>query len=339
MSRLRAGIIGLGVGEQHIAGYREHPEAEVAAICDFDPGRLAEVAARHPELRAAEAPEAILDDPEIDVVSICSYDQFHFEQVQRALANGKHVFCEKPLCMHEEEARGIADSLRANPGLRLSSNLPLRRSPRFVELRETIERGELGRLYYLEGDYDYGRLWKITEGWRGDVDGYSVVLGGAVHVIDLLLWLTGDRVVEVAGAAGNRIASAGTKFASDDLAVAVLQLESGAVAKIGANFGCVHPHFHGIRIYGTDGTFVNGLPDATIWRRDDAEYASTPVSTAYPGMSKGVLLNGFVEAILTGSAPPVDEADVFRALAVCFAIERAKLARVPTPVETFEIGR
>ena len=339
MTRLRAGIIGLGVGEQHIAGYREHPDAEVVAICDFDAGRLDEVAGRHPDLRPEAHAEAILDDPDIDVVSVCSFDQFHAAQVQRALANGKHVFCEKPLCLHERDAHAIAESLRARPDLRLSSNLPLRRSPRFVELRESIESGALGRLYYVEGDYDYGRLWKITEGWRGDVDDYSVVLGGAVHLVDLLLWLTGDRVTEVAGAAGNQIVSAGTKFSSEDLVVALLRFESGAVAKIGANFGCVHPHFHGLKIYGTDGTFINGLPDATVWRRGERDVASEAVTTSYPGVAKGVLLHGFVEAILTGGAAPVSEDEVFGALAVCFAIERAKASGAPAAVGHFDLGR
>ena len=339
MSRLRAGIIGLGVGEQHIAGYREHPDAEVVAICDFDPQRLADVAARHPDLRADADPEAILDDPGIDVVSICSYDQFHFEQVQRALGTGKHVFVEKPLCQTEGQARAIVASLRSNPELRLSSNLPLRRSPRFVELRERLEAGELGQLYYAEGDYDYGRLWKITEGWRGDLEEYSVILGGAVHLVDLLLWLTGERVAEVTGAAGNQIVSAGTKFSADDLVVALLRFESGAVAKIGANFGCVHPHFHGLKLYGTDGTFINGIPEATLWRRDDGDYASEPVDTAYPGVAKGVLLHSFVEAILTGSRPAVTEDEVFEALAVCFAIERAHKGAAPTAVGHFELGR
>jgi predicted dehydrogenase len=339
VSRLRAGIIGLGVGEQHIAGYREHPDADVVAICDFDEQRLAEVAGRNPELRAEPAADALLDDPEIDVVSICSYDQFHFEQAERALASGKHVFVEKPLCQHEGQARAIAGLLRANPALRLSSNLPLRRSPRFVELRERLAAGELGRLYYAEGDYDYGRLWKITEGWRGDVADYSVVLGGAVHLVDLLLWLTGEQVTEVTGTAGNQIASAGSKFSDDDLVVALLRFESGAVAKIGANFGCVHPHFHGLRLYGTDGTFVNGLPDATLWRRGDGDYVSEPVPTAYPGVAKGVLLHSFVDAILNGARPAVTEHEVFEALAVCFAIERARRNGAPTPVGHFEIGR
>ena len=51
--------------------------------------------------------------------------------------------------------------------------------------------GDLGRVYYMEADYNYGRIHKIVDGWRGAIDYYSVFLGGAVHMVDLLLWLTG----------------------------------------------------------------------------------------------------------------------------------------------------
>jgi predicted dehydrogenase len=331
---VHAAIVGLGVGEHHIAGYRAHPAAEVVAICDFDEQRLAEVAARHPELRTAADSRDILDDPDIDAVSICSYDHFHFEQVRDALEAGKHVFVEKPLCLHAHEARELARLIRDRPELRLSSNLPLRLSPRFHALREEIAAGELGRLYYVEGDYDYGRLWKITEGWRGDLEYYSVVLGGAVHMIDLLLWLTGERVTEVVGAAGNRIVSEGTKFAYDDLVVAMLRFESGLVAKVGANFGCVHPHYHALKVFGTDGTFINGLPHGTRWSRGPDGPTATPADAAYPGVAKGDLIHSFVESIVSGRPPAVTTEDVFATIAVCFAIERAKETKAPVPVES-----
>ena len=162
MSKLRAAVIGLGVGEEHIAGYEAHPDCEVVAICDVSTERLAEVGERHPGPRRTDRPDELLRDPEVDVVSVASYDDAHFEQVKTALEHGKHVFVEKPLCLHQAEAEQIHALLREHSDLRLSSNLPLRASPRFVRLRELIESGELGDIYYLECDYDYGRLQKIT---------------------------------------------------------------------------------------------------------------------------------------------------------------------------------
>src|SRR5260370_31647505 len=189
MTRPRAAVIGLGVGEQHIAGYRAHPGVEVVAVCDTDPAKLELAAERYPELRPTATAEDLLTDPEIDVISVASYDDAHFEQVRGALSHGKHVFVEKPLVLHAAEAGELAELLRAHPELRLSTNLPLRLSPRFVRVRELIAAGELGELFHLEGDYDYGRRHKLTEGWRGRIPYYSAMLGGGIHIVDLLTWM------------------------------------------------------------------------------------------------------------------------------------------------------
>lgn len=329
---IRVGIIGLGVGEQHIAGWNRVPGCRVVALCDFDPDKLAAVGSRNPSCRVTPDAAAILDDPGIDAVSIASFDEFHAEQIVRALEAGKHVFAEKPICLTRAEAETIRATLARHPGLRLSSNLVLRRCPRFVKLRGLVRSGALGRLHYMEGDYDYGRLHKLTEGWRGRPGTfYSVVYGGAIHLIDLLLWLSGDRVVEVT-AFGNRICTEGTRFAHRDLVAALLRFESGAVAKVTANFGCVHPHFHAVELFGTEGTFINALGPATLYRKGPAGPVPEAIHEPYPGVEKGALLDSFVAAIRGRGEPDPTEAEVFAALAVAFAIETAAETGASVPV-------
>lgn len=334
MKRVRAGILGLGVGEQHVAGYEAHPLCEVVAICDIDAERLETVGGRHPGPRRTTDPSQVLTAADVDVVSVASYDDAHYQQVRLALEHNKHVFAEKPLCLHEYEAREIASLLRERPQLRLSSNVPLRMSPRFRELKERIARGELGELFHMEGDYDYGRRHKLTDGWRAELPYYSVVLGGAIHMVDLLLWLSGKRVVEVTHATATKIATAGTRFSHPDFVLATARFEDGSTLKVTANLGCVSPHFHGVRVYGTAGTFVNGLPDGALYHpAPSPEGASiTPVRSAYPGIHKGDLLHSFVESILTDEPAAVTAAEVFDALAVCFAIERAMREGSPQQV-------
>jgi len=319
---LKVGIIGLGVGERHIEGYRYHPHCEVMAVCDLDREKLDVVGSRYPELRTTTDAADILIDPEIDVVSIASYDNYHGAQVCLALDNDKHVFVEKPLCLSETEALAIRDRLQRKPHLKLSSNLILRRSPRFRLLKKMIAAGEFGDLYYLEGDYNYGRLEKITAGWRGDVDFYSVVYGGGVHMIDLLLWLTQDEIVEVS-AYGNNISTRGTKFKYPDLAAALLRFKSGVVGKMTANFGCVFPHFHPLAIYGTKMTFINNRREGKLYRSRDPVTPPEEVTAAYPGVHKGEFLQNFIEAIFTDTPPEVTPREIFAAMSVCFAVEKA----------------
>lgn len=319
---LRAGIIGLGVGEAHIAGYHEHPGCRVVALCDFSDEKLSMARRKYPGMLITDNDREILHSPEIDVVSIASYDNYHYEQIMTALGCGKHVFVEKPLCLYESEARDIRQALRERPHLKMSSNLILRKSPRFIDLKRSIQSGRLGEIFHVEGDYNYGRLHKITKGWRGEIDFYSVVYGGGIHMIDLFLWLTDDPIVEVA-AFGNGISSRGSSFRYNDMVVSVLKFASGMTGKVAANFGCVHPHFHALSVYGTRATFINGRGRALLFDSRDPNDEPLAVETEYPGAAKGSLIHSFVDAILNDGSPDVTAEDVFRALSVCLAIEKA----------------
>ncbi len=320
--QLRAGIIGLGVGERHIAGYETDPRCQVVALCDIDADKLRAVGDRHPDCRPVADPSDILTDPSIDVVSIASYDGAHYAQVMTALDAGKHVFVEKPLCLFEQELADIRRALATRPHLRLSSNLILRKSPRFARLRERVRSGELGTPYYGEADYNYGRLNKITDSWRGHVPYYSVVHGGAIHMLDLLLWIFGERPVAVT-AFGNAISTHGTGFRFQDCVTALLKFPSGLTAKVTANFGCVFPHHHNLSIYGTAATFVHDYQGARLYTSRDPAVAPRVIDDAYVGPAKGDMLPSFVKAILDGTEPEVSAADVLDTMAVSLAIEKA----------------
>jgi predicted dehydrogenase len=332
VNKIRAAVIGLGVGEKHAEALAGNPEVDLVAMCDQDAGKLAEVGTRFPAVRQIARDAEILDDPAIDLVCIASYDNFHYAQTMRALEHGKHVFVEKPFVLQEDEARAVYEQLRRHPQLRLSSNLVLRASPRFVDLRRRIDAGELGRLFCLEGDYNYGRLHKITQGWRGKLDFYSAVHGGGVHIADLLMWLARDRIVEVS-AMGNTIASADSGFGNFDMVMSALRFANGAVGKLGVNFGCMFPHFHNLTVYGTQATFVNGLDCARLYTSRDPAAAPAQIATAYPGAHKGALLSSFVDEILGRGRTEVTQEDAFASLAVCFAIEKSVHSGAPVHVD------
>lgn len=326
-----AGVIGLGVGEQHIHGLRRHPACRVAALCDIDPAKLDMARRRYPELRRYDHAEALIDDPEIDLVVVASYDDAHHAQVIRAINAGKHVFVEKPLCTRSEEMNEIVEALGRNPNVRLSSNTILRKSPRFIQLYEEINKGTFGDIYYAEADYNYGRLNKLTSGWRGRIADYSVIVGGGVHMIDLLIWLIGRQVVEVY-ALGNRICSRESSFHGMDMVMASLRFDNDVIAKVSANFGCVYPHFHRLSIYGTAATFENGMDHARLYRSRDPQHPPLQIDAPYPGVAKGDLIPGFVDAALGRSDPEVQEADVFATLGVCFAIDQSLRENRPVTV-------
>ena len=105
------------------------------------------------------------------------------------------------------------------------------------------------------------------------------------------------------------------------------------IAKVGANFASVHPHFHRFVVYGTEATFDNSLSStAQLWTSRDAD-APELVHAAYPGVRKGDLIPSFVDGVLGRGDPDVTEDEAFAALSVCLAIDRAARERRPVSVD------
>jgi predicted dehydrogenase len=338
VSALGVGVIGLGVGEQHARAFAAHPDCRLQAICDFDAAKLETVGARLPPARRYSRAEELIDDPDVQIVSIASNDDHHAAQILRALRLGKHVFCEKPLCLAESELREIVGAWRAAGGARLSTNTVLRRSPRFRWARAAIGEGRLGRVFCIEADYVYGRLQKLTSSWRGQIPGYSVMLGGGIHMIDLVLWLSGERPVEVF-AHSSRLGSTGTGFDGVDLVLAQLRFESGMLARIGANFASVYAHHHRLVVHGSAGTFeslpAQVAPAAQLWTERDGGAPPTQIDET-PKVAKGELIPAYVAAVLGRGEPDVSEREAFAAVSLCLAVEKSLAAGKPVAVEYLE---
>ena len=112
MKEINVGIIGLGVGEQHLLGYLKNLNCCIKLICDFDQKKLNEVSAKFPYLKTTNNPDHVLEDPSINLVSIASFDNYHCEQILKAFKNNKHVFVEKPLCQMEKEFNLIVEAIK-----------------------------------------------------------------------------------------------------------------------------------------------------------------------------------------------------------------------------------
>ena len=326
---INVGVIGLGVGERHVAGYQRIDGVQVAAICDINPLQLEEVGTRYGIAGRFDDYRKITENPGIQAVSICSYDRNHAEQALSALRNGKHVMVEKPVVLFRSELENV---IRAQQDAKclLTSNLILRESPRFKTLKRMIDAGEFGDIYAIEGDYIHEILWKITKGWRGRQPFYCVTYGGGIHLIDLMRWLIGDEIVEVNGM-GTDILSRGSNYRWPDTIANLLQFSRGAIGKTMTTFGPPRPHFHALNVFGTRKAFINDLPDAKLFDGDGPDNVHA-FNEPYPAYEKSDLLPDFIDAIRTGQEPNVSARDVFRVMEVCFAcwesVESRKQVRV-----------
>jgi predicted dehydrogenase len=328
--KLKIGVIGLGVGEQHVIGYQRIPNVEVTDICDIDPSVLKIVGDRNDVPNRHQDYKQITENPNIDVVSIASYDNCHAIQAISAFENGKHVMIEKPLALNRHEAEAI---LRAqqDSGRFLSSNLVLRKSPRFQELKNWIAKGYFGEIVTIEGDYLHQILWKLTQGWRGEMEFYCVTYGGGIHMIDLMRWLLDEEIVEVCGMSNKKL-TRGSKFNFDDTVTNLLKFKSGTVGRTTSNLGAQRPQIHGLSVYGTEKSFINDTPHAKLFHGDNSEDIEI-VETNYPGIDKFGLLPDFISSIRKGDEPEVSAKDVFRVMDICFACYESLKAKKTVNVD------
>jgi predicted dehydrogenase len=310
---LKAAVIGLGVGEKHISGFMSDPRCSVEMICDIDSDKLSAVGARYPGTRLTNEPENVLSNEEIDVVSIASYDDVHCDQIVKAINSGKHVFAEKPICQTTDELKKVRTALAENPYVCLSSNMILRETNRFKKLKQRIHDGELGDIYYFEGDYDYGRLEKLLYGWRGDISNYSVFLGGAIHLVDLFLWMVGGEPKTIHGLSSNFCAR-GSKFKGADFTAALVACSNDVIAKFSANYGSATPHHHRLAVYGTRGSFIQTHLGAAYYFGRGSECVVTEVNDDYPGTAKGDLIPNFIASILDGDDPIIRVSEVLNCM-------------------------
>lgn len=318
-----AAVVGLGVGEAHARAYAADPRVELRWVHDLDADRAARVAGELGACVAAGYDEILADD-RTHALSIASFDDAHYEQVIAALEAGKNAFVEKPLCRTLDEARVVKRTWETAGRPVLASNLVLRAAPLYGWLREQIASGTLGTPFAFDGDYLYGRLHKITDGWRRDVEDYSVMLGGGVHLVDLMLWLTGQRPMRVT-ATGNRVSTEGTAFRYDDFVAATFEFESGLVGRVTANFGSVQAHQHVVRLFGTAAAFVSDDVGPRLHESRDPSVAARALALSPLPPTKGVLVPLFLDAVERGDHSGVQhELDV---IAACAAATQALAER------------
>ena len=318
--KIKVGIIGLGVGERHLKALMKNNKCEVISICDFNNKKLLAIKKKY-KINCTINPNEILENKKINLVSIASYDNYHFSQAKKALNNNKHVFIEKPAVLHEHQLIKLKKILNKKKNLAFFTNVILRKSKRFIKLKRNIKKNYFGKIYYIEADYNYGRLKKILSGWRNKIPFYSITLGGAIHMIDLIMWLTEKKILEVASYS-NKIVTKNTNFRHYDFSTSILKFEDGKIAKVSSNFGCVYPHFHKLSIYGKNKTFENDFNYAKIFKKRESFKFEKDKSNLEPN-DKGELISDFIENLNNAATRKKLTRDTLNSLSVCFAIEKS----------------
>jgi predicted dehydrogenase len=199
--RLKAAVFGTGfVGRVHLEGIRRLGFVHVYAIGESQEDKARRLAEEFHVDKTASDYHQILDDPEVDVVHVCTPNALHFPMVQDSLAAGKHVICEKPLSTSVENARKLVAQARA-ANRRNCTFHNLRFYPMVQQMRRMREAGELGEVLVVQGTYSQDWLLYDTDwNWRIDSkeNGPSRCMADiGSHWCDMAEHVTGQRITSL----------------------------------------------------------------------------------------------------------------------------------------------
>jgi UDP-N-acetylglucosamine 3-dehydrogenase len=221
MGQVKIGLVGCGLfGQSHLSAFRGIRTGEVAAIYDTDQDLAEQMARKFGISQVCNSLEEICGLPELNAIDVVTPEHIHLESVSRALANGKHVFVEKPLALdlcHCEKMISAAAS--ANRILMVGQLL--RFETKYAMLKDEILAGRLGKVVSMHARRNrpktllprYGRTHPALE--------------NCIHDIDLMLWYTQSKVTRVHGY--GRSATGGIHH---DTFWGIIEFESGAIGVV-----------------------------------------------------------------------------------------------------------
>ena len=306
---LRYAVIGAGsFCGAHIKGVirlakEGHSAVEVAAVADISDASFPRLRERFGLARLTTDVAAVLGDPAIDAVSICVPHDRHAELAIAAARAGKHALVEKPMACAVAEAEAMVAAAEQNGALLMVGQCE-RFDRQNQALKRRIDAGELGRIHSVRIDVMQNAAAFVSPGhWYLDRRraGGGVVISVGVHRIDLVRYLVGEvrRVT-----AQCRTVNPMFNHGAEDLAVALLELDGGALCEFFATWSAFRVRYiEGLMLFGDKGA-VHAIPEAPA-QYGAVQLASTancpPAAAGFAGQ-----FGGYAPLPTDGSLPTED---------------------------------
>lgn len=202
--RINIGLLGFGsMGKVHSYCvdnlkyiYGDLPfDASIRGVCTTSLKKSRDVCERYGFSVAADNEDLLINDPDIDVIDICTPNIFHYETLKKAIAAKKHIYCEKPLCVTSAEADEIA-ALASESGLICNVVFNNRFIAPILRAKELVDEGRIGRVLSFSAEYLHNSCTDAERpaGWKqnSDICGGGVLFDLGSHAIDLIYFLCGE---------------------------------------------------------------------------------------------------------------------------------------------------
>ena len=337
---VRFAVVGTkSIGKNHIEGIHKSKDAVLTAVCDIREDVARKTAEKNSLDRYFTDYDAMLAAGGFDCVVICTPDQCHRDQAVKALEAGYHVLCEKPLAMKREECADIVHAAKASDKYFMVGQV-CRYTPSFLLMKQMVERGDIGEVFYVESEYahDYSII-KDAE-WRKDpVYLREPVIGGGCHAMDLLRWIVGNPT-EVFAYSNRKVL---TDWPVDDCTVSVLKYPNDIIGKVMVSIGCKRPYTMRTQIFGTTGTILadNKSDSITLYKAfkyadsGKVKYLPTQIPVEVNNHNMTAEIQDMCDVILGKKPLEIDAIEGANTVAVCRAAVDSAASGMPVKPQYF----
>ena len=323
---LRLGLLSTArINREIVRAARATDALEVVAVASRDPGRARAYAEEHGVERAHGSYDELLADGEIDAVYVALPSAHHVPWSVRALVQGKHVLCEKPLA-GSPEAVAAAANLAEERALVFTEAFMYRHHPQTARVEELVRGGAIGPLRSIRGTFSFALTDEANIRMRPELGGGALLDLGSYCVSGARLLAGEPDLVygeAVRGTTGVDLAFHGT-----------MRFPGDAVAQFEASF--VAPLRQGLEAVGEEGVLVVDAPwrqdwggDVWLVREGEWERIEVPQGDAYREE-----LEDFAAAVRGDRPPLLGRADLVGQARALDALARSADARRPLPVAT-----
>ena len=328
--KLQVANIGMKFGMCHVEGAMSYG-AEIAVLCDSNEENLRFAGERYgiSEEKWVTDYMDIVNNNDIDIVTVAIPDQQHVQVSCDLLRSGKHVLCEKPLALTREDIEEIVKVADESNSKFMVGQI-CRFTPAFEKTKEIIESGTIGEIYFIESEYAHDYM-KLCDDWRADPNRHGVI-GGGCHAVDLIRWLVGDPQ-EVFAYGTHKLLP---QVEYDDATIAIMKFGENVAGKVFVSTGCKRDYTMRTVVYGTKGTIIcdNTSPSITLFVTDEEGVTQDPqiIPVEVNNHNAAKEFEVFADAILNDKPVITDAREGAKTVAVCLAIvESAKTGKVVKP--------
>jgi len=254
--------------------YQKHPRAKLVAVCDTVAERAESAAERFGAEFVSTDFAQVLERGDVDAVDIATPNVSHAAISLAALKAGKHVMCEKPMAMSYEEAEHMYRAAK-EADVKTGINFVYRRHPAARFARHIVEQGHIGRVFHVNAFYmqswlidpELPLVWRMQK----EVTGTGVLGDLGSHIIDLVEWITGERIKAIVADMQTFIRErplpdgSGTgQVDVDDDTNLLARFENGATGVfVTSRYGTGQTNYQRIEIYGDKGSVIYSWDDVS----------------------------------------------------------------------------